>query len=362
MFAISVVWCELGYYYFIFASNCAGWPGPQAAGETNHLKKILVISDTHIMGPVRSWRIDKIRREWQMQQAFWISNSIYKPEVIIFLGDILDEGSFSHDDSFDRACDDFDRIFAYNQKDQERIIIAGNHDIGFHDQMIYFPYLKRRFVDRYQVEPSIGLVSSSKLKGLNIVAINSMSFENDGCAVCSYSIASTDRLARQLNASRTINPGAYSAPILLTHIPLYRYNDAKCVYPYSMTQRVAKENIEGKDVLNRKESKLLLTKLSPRLVLSGHTHMQCLTNHSISGVSGSTTNELTITSYNHKYAETKPGFLLLSANSTHIFTRHCNLVEEWIIVSVYMATILFITSRMVLANRNRSPREYTLDG
>ena len=39
-----------------------------------------------------------------MRQAFSISLRVYDPDVIIFMGDLFDEASFSWDKSFEEVC------------------------------------------------------------------------------------------------------------------------------------------------------------------------------------------------------------------------------------------------------------------
>lgn len=359
---ISVLFCEYGYYYFIFHCLCPGWPGPEQSkqlqdvaidAQVEPLVRILFIADTHIMGPIKSARIDKLRREWQMKQAFSISNSIYKPDVIVYMGDILDEGSFTRDDLFNQASDDFERIFKHDRANQQRVFIVGNHDAGFHNQIKLFPYTLQRFVTRYRATTTVDLVDAQKLGAIKMVAINSMSFYNDTCNICSKSISDTNLVAKELERQSI-------RPILLTHIPLYRHNDSLCEYPRSLTEKVAKPNVEGQDVLHAQASEFILNKLKPRLVISGHTHMECSSSHEITDLPNTHVNELTISSYNHKYAELKPGYLLLTANSTHLYTRQCGLVEEWLIASIYIAALLAILM-IVIKDHHVYRRRFRLD-
>lgn len=369
MVVASVLWCEVGYYYFVFYFNCSSWPGMVSDNhngfeESRHindqidsqkLTKLLVIADTHIMGPIKSVKIDKLRREWQMKQAFSISNSIFQPDVIVFMGDLIDEGSFSRDEYFNKACDDFDRIFAYDERKQERIIIPGNHDVGFHDQMRNFPFLMKRFQDRYSTTSGLDLVRTPKTQHLNLVVSNSMSFYNDTCPFCSTSMRELNLLQDYFNNIIESKPRDYVSPILLGHIPLFRKNDLNCTYPATIREKVSKDNIEGEEVLHKVSSRAILSKLRPRLALSGHTHMLCHTEHLVQGsMNQEPVYELTMSSYNHKYAELKPGFVLMTANSTHVFTKHCNLIEEWVVLSIYIATILILVFRLIFAFTNKS--------
>lgn len=348
MVTISILWCEFGYHYFVIYYNCSAWPGSDGFKHDQGITKLLVIADTHIMGPIKSVKIDKLRREWQMKQAFWISKSILKPDVIVFMGDILDEGSFSHDQYFKEACDDFDYTFPRDD-DEERIIIPGNHDVGFHDHMINFPFLMRRFQERFITTSSIKLIETPKIKHLNIVVSNSMSFYNDTCPFCSITMEALNQLKLNLDHRRKVDPEQHASPILLGHIPLYRKNDLNCAYPASLSNKVKMDNVEGKEVLHKISTSALVTRLKPRLAISGHTHMLCITDHPTNVEASETFEEITVSSYNHKYAEMRPGFLLLTASSSQVFTKYCDLIEEWIVVSIYCTTLLVILIRFILA-------------
>uniref|UniRef100_A0A6G1S9G9 Metallophosphoesterase 1 n=1 Tax=Aceria tosichella TaxID=561515 RepID=A0A6G1S9G9_9ACAR len=363
--SISILWCEIGYYYFVFYFNCSSWPGIGSFGESdgNNLTKMMIIADTHIMGPIKSVKLDKLRREWQMKQAFSISNRIFQPDTIIFLGDLFDEASFSRDEAFQKACNDFDRIFNFDHDKQEFIVIPGNHDVGFHDQMKNVPYLLQRFSRTFMSTESIELSHTPKTQQLNLILTNSMSFYNDSCLYCSQSKGELRQLELYLKQQYDQDPDRYTSPILLGHIPLYRQNDFNCSYPSRIRDKVSKGNIEGEDVLHEIASRSLLTKLKPRISISGHTHMLCHTDHQIEtdDARNEAFYEITISSYNHKYAELKPGFLLMTANSTHVFTKHCNTIEEWVVVSIYLATILTIVIRVFLMNRNKFEDEIKLN-
>ena len=337
-----VIWCEVGYYYAIIAFRCQGWPSNQLKASQGSFVNLLVLSDTHIMGPTKSVWLDKIRREWQMRQAFRIINYVHQPNAIVILGDILDEGSYNRDNLFLDATKDFYRVFPLDSdclRHKEHIILAGNHDVGLHNHMVSYPYFLERFVYKYNATSSASLI---KLGDLNIVVINSMALYNDTCPFCIKSIEMINQIGGILE-----NSNSYSAPIVLQHIPLYRQDDISCDYPNSMRDRVLRtNNKEGNDVLHKKASNFILTKLKPRLVLSGHTHMNCLTVHELANQS--LTQELTVTSFNHKYAERLPGFLLISANSTHVFTNTCNLIDELVVLGVYIASLVAIVFRFII--------------
>lgn len=220
--------------------------------------------------------------------------------------------------------------------------------------MIHFPYLLQRFRRQYPSTFGVEMVDAkSKLYSSNFVVSNSMSFYNDTCGLCTHTIGATNRLASYFQEQSRLMYN-FQGPILLIHIPLFRPDDSEtCEFPRSLKEKVKEKNIEGKDVLHLKASEFILKQLRPRLVLSGHTHMNCKTQHTLATESdGSfTTEELTLTSYNHKYAEYKPGFMLLSVNSTHTYNVTCNLVEEWVIASIYLATAILFCAQLLISIR-----------
>lgn len=346
LLTISIFWCEVGYYYFIFHNVCPGWPVIQKTGD---YLRLLVVADTHIMGMVNSARIDKWRREWQMKQAFRISLRVYKPDVVIFLGDLFDEASFSSDQEFETAMTDFNATFGMDVE-QERIVIPGNHDVGFHDQMTAFPHLLSRFTKKFGSVENIAFATRARLAELNIIVSNSMSFYNDTCQTCSKSIARANMISSELEQQKKTNASNFVEPILLHHIPLYRLDDTNCDYPNSLRKKVHRANIEGDDVMHSITSSFILSRLKPRIVISGHTHMLCQTHHTIEDQNYE---ELTISSFNHKYAEKRPGFLLLSVSKDAYLTQHCYLVEEWVIVCIYLGTLALILIRIAYAAKGK---------
>lgn len=299
-------------------------PRPQAAAN---MTKILVISDTHIMGPWKSTRFDKFIREYEMRRSFVNVNDFYKPDLIIFLGDLMDEAARSYDDTFRKAAQEFDTIFEHNQDTKwNRIVVPGNHDVGFHDHMTQYSFLLDRFSKRY--ESPLG-AELRAFADLSFIALNSMSMSNDSCPFCQETDRELESITRKLT----------SRPIILSHIPLYRGDDSSC--PSAPSELRTKTNKEGRDVLHKTKSESLLAKIKPRLVISGHTHLHCVTHHQIPGIE-EPFQEVTVSSFSHKYAYDSAGFLLISANSTQMFIEHCSLLGELTRLVIVIVTILLI--------------------
>jgi hypothetical protein len=81
-------------YWQVFMLGC-GWP--RAASHRNDLVNVMLLADTHLLGSRDGHWFDKLRREWQQHRAFQTARSLLKPEIIVILGDLTDEGKWCSD-------------------------------------------------------------------------------------------------------------------------------------------------------------------------------------------------------------------------------------------------------------------------
>ena len=176
-------------------------------------------------------------------------------------GDLFDEGKWCPPEEFDYYVQRFSSLFSVNTEQTRVHVMAGNHDIGFHYAVR--TYLDQRFRHAFNTE-------SVELKMLDnsipIVTINSVAFQGDSCFLCSAADKQLRKVETQLQKLST-------QPILMSHYPLYRESDDHCDEPDEAPPGDKSDKFrEGWDCLTRNASQLLLNKLKPRLVLSGHTH------------------------------------------------------------------------------------------
>ena len=66
-----------------------------------------------------------------MKRAFSTAMNLYHPEVVIHLGDLLDQGFFENDEAFKDDLKIVENIFNLDSKVIFKVV-PGNHDIGFH--------------------------------------------------------------------------------------------------------------------------------------------------------------------------------------------------------------------------------------
>lgn len=78
------------YYQVLFICQ---WPNRQ----TENFLNLMLISDTHLLGSRNGHWFDKLRREWQQYRSFQTARFLLKPDYIVIMGDITDEGKWCSD-------------------------------------------------------------------------------------------------------------------------------------------------------------------------------------------------------------------------------------------------------------------------
>jgi predicted MPP superfamily phosphohydrolase len=84
--------------YLIYWQTLLKCQWPKSAPENPpELINMMLLSDTHLLGSRHGHWFDKLRREWQMSQAFQTARILLKPDYIVIMGDITDEGKWCSD-------------------------------------------------------------------------------------------------------------------------------------------------------------------------------------------------------------------------------------------------------------------------
>ena len=115
----------------------------------------------------------------------------------------------------------------------------------------------------------------------------------------------------------------------MSHYPLYRRSDSHCLEE-DEAPADEKESLfrEGWDCLTRKASSDLLTRLRPRLVLSGHTHHGRNTTHH-------DTSEISVSSFSWRNKR-QPAFYLGYFSSNDQSLSKCLMPNENTVFSSYV--------------------------
>ena len=134
-------------------------------------------------------------------------------------------------------------FFTDSDSSADLILVVGNHDIGFHYDIIEHKLERfdRSFNNRY-----LTLTTSTRQNhDVYFVSVNSMAMENDGCRFCSRAQQELKKMNKTFeclkngSSSKTskctktaedlLKKGrVYSRPIVFTHFPLYRTSDSMC--------------------------------------------------------------------------------------------------------------------------------------
>ncbi len=283
--------------------NFSGAPPPLHA---------LVIADAHILGRRRTL-LDRTWTDWGLASGFVAAVAHFRPDVVLNLGDVVDEvtGGETYSAELARAHRIFLRrgssgdgnalvmqpsanfgdslISAPNTPKAQTIpyfAVVGNHDAksGFH-------YLHDALVHRFSGAHgfSTGVFS---VKNVTFARIDSMALHPSANSKQSRQRRQVEDLFRQEQHRRarrnvTLSGEPIGIDVLLTHMPLYRKDDLHCgeernrdppaggVTFYPRSQQL----VEHDDCMGQDESRRVLAALLPRNVLSGHLHVACRLEH-----------------------------------------------------------------------------------
>ncbi|CAF0888469.1 unnamed protein product [Rotaria sordida] len=112
------------------------------------VEKLLLVADPQLIGEKDEGLFGLITRkdaDRYLAKTFSQVNQYIKPDWILFLGDIFDEGLSATDDEFKRYFDRFDSIFQYENREQKCIVIPGDNDVGGEYYGDKQPILRQRF-------------------------------------------------------------------------------------------------------------------------------------------------------------------------------------------------------------------------
>ena len=124
---LSIVLCNEYLVYFIQRLR---WKQLHCEGSCT---KILFVADPQLLGKINDNRyvtlIGNYDSDRHLAKTYRQAVAHTKPDIIVFLGDIFDEGSISNDQEFKETYLRFQKIFPI-PRDSESIFITGDNDIG----------------------------------------------------------------------------------------------------------------------------------------------------------------------------------------------------------------------------------------
>ena len=146
--------------------------------------------------------------------------------------------------------------------------VPGNHDIGFGKNVI--PYAYNRYSETFGT-----LNRGFEIANHTIVALDTVSLSGRSD---STSYKNAEEYLQKLNETKETDP---SRRILISHVPLYRHEDADCG-PRRHTAPIRntfgyqyQSNLSDLDLIQKDLSDIILESVNPSLVISGDDHDDC---------------------------------------------------------------------------------------
>ncbi|KAH9485032.1 Cell division control protein 1 [Psilocybe cubensis] len=299
----------------------------------------------------------------------WRTALYKKPDVVVFLGDMMDSGRFvMTDEEYSEYFSRFNKIFTLNV-DIPVYFIPGNHDVGLGAKITQFSDVARaRYIEHFgQPNQEISVANHT------LVLFDAPSYADED----------SQRHGQKKSFERW-DPVPYGAldfmkkfpsrphpdpVILLSHIPLFRSDGRSCGPLREKGTIRPGVGLGYQNTLEKQSSLRLLEFLTPTVVYSGDDHDYCEYTHVYQhGGVEKMVREVTVKSLSMVMNVRRPGFQLLSLMPTNIRASDkptyadapCLLPDQLGIYLVVYIPLLAISLVIVLASNmgQQAPRRY----
>ncbi|KAJ3155629.1 hypothetical protein HDU89_006597 [Geranomyces variabilis] len=263
-----------------------------------------------------------------MKRNFKALQTLLHPDAIFVLGDMMDgarEWLGARQDYFPPELARLQSVFKLRDPSTPMFWAAGNHDIGYGNQVIPAAY------DRYRATFG-GPNYSIELANQTIIVLDTVSLS---ASVSSPAYDAARAFLDSLNGDARTGPR-----ILVTHIPLYRPNGSPCGSKRGYSRMIDQgRGYQYQNLVVESLSREILDKIRPTLVLSGDDHDWCEYTHTTESYSAV---ELTVATFSWLQGNHYPGFALLtltppSSTGAHASYSACALLPQMLIYAWYAA-------------------------
>ncbi|KAH9978753.1 Metallo-dependent phosphatase-like protein [Lactifluus volemus] len=345
-----ILWSEIGV--FIVSSARCYWPDPPTGQGKGNVTHILLVADPQILNersyPERNSLLRAASRifvDMNLRKAWRVARST-RPQTVIFLGDMLDNGFANMPISEYLAYARRFRSIFPTSPSLPVYYLPGNHDVGLGDGGDTSADARARYAVTFGPLSQYVALGGHSLLMIDAPALVDEDWRRDRAGE-----NRTDGLPHNLiHLQQARAQQGFDTPLILfSHIPLYRP-------PYSDCGRLREKGSipvargEGyQTLLSPETSQLLLNTLRPSLIFSGDDHDYCeYTHHFLE----SSIPEVTVKSLSIAMGVRRPGFQLLSLfEETRISAyRPCALPDQlhayiWVYSPLVFVTILLVAIR-----------------
>ncbi|XP_054288846.1 uncharacterized protein LOC129004327 [Macrosteles quadrilineatus] len=153
--------------FAIYIIKSFTWP-EMRCGDIKRLRSLLLVADPQILGEKSEPWFTRWDNDRYLKLSFALAKHHVKPNTIIFLGDLMDEGTAATNEEYQRYYDRFRDIFHLDYIDDNKtVFIPGDNDIGGEDEIVTDKKVAR-FMEHF-ASPSVVHVGN-----VQIVQVNKM--------------------------------------------------------------------------------------------------------------------------------------------------------------------------------------------
>ncbi|KAF8608899.1 Metallo-dependent phosphatase [Ceratobasidium sp. AG-I] len=312
-----IVWLEVGVFHWSLRS--CHWPDKEIqTARRPHPTHVMLIADPQVI----DHRSYPGRRLWfKALTQFIVDSNLRKswraakrlsPNMVIFLGDMMDGGRYRMlDEEYEAYHSRFNNIFRMSS-DVPKYYLVGNHDVGLGKSQAFSARARQRYLAHF------GGVTNYQVTVANhsFIFIDAPSLVEEDYRRYEAEEAFEDWPGNPGGAIEFINrlaqEGSPKPRILFSHIPLSRSAGASCG---ALRERGSIQRGAGmgyQNLLGRHTTQFLLDNTNPIMVYSGDDHDYCDIRHPRSEGTGMGTREVSVKSFSMAMGVKRPGFQLLS--------------------------------------------------
>ncbi|CAK5281765.1 unnamed protein product [Mycena citricolor] len=373
--SLRLLWLGIAVWYehivFLVTIRRCSWPDSDTLDSPP--SHVLIVADPQILDhrsyPDRGLVLTYISQflvDLNLRKS-WRASLKLKPDVVVFLGDMMDGGRFAMSDAeYERYFRRFKSIFACPSTIPQHYI-PGNHDTGLGASEEFSEHAKERYISHFGP-----LNHHEHLANHTLVFLDGPSLAEEERLRPGRSYFETPSTpSGPIEFTRSFSASAHSNPIVLfTHIPLHRPDGSSCG-PHRERGSIRRGFGFGyQNTLSRATSDFLLQSLEPAVIFSGDDHDYCEHTHSfVNQGKKKLVREVTVKSPSMAMGIRHPGVQLLSLGPSTHNDALCLLPDQLgIYLSVYLpllvlslALVLFANLRRVQTRNERaSPLRYNL--
>ncbi|KLO20354.1 Metallo-dependent phosphatase, partial [Schizopora paradoxa] len=328
---VAVLWYELGAFFWS-AAGCQ-WPNfdhlklgnSKVRGlGSNSPAHVLLVADPQILDhrsyPGRSGWLMSLSQfivDLNLRKS-WLVASRFEPDVVIFLGDMMDNGRLtSSDEEYDAYVARFKSTFKLRDPETKVYYIPGNHDVGLRSSDQFHPRRRQRYLANFGPFNERISIANHTLALLDAPGLVEEDYKRAsfGTDFENWKGSSDGAVEFIKEFRRGQSQGSKDPVILFTHIPLHRPDTASCG-PLRERGTIRRGVGFGYQLtLGKLTAEFLLRNTRPSLVFSADDHDYCDYTHKVlldEDNEAFTVREVTVKSFSMAMGIKKPGFQLLS--------------------------------------------------